>query len=269
MNPFQGIFHYKQDEITNSAIARLIDRQVIKLKTKSIRSRKKDLTLVAPSKWLLKAATQSKVFKNVTGCYIPYPLDMEIFNPKYNYSLKNSLNILPDQTVFLFVAQKTDNLRKGFDLLIDALKKINQKKITLLVIGNSDSLALNDSQVIFLGTIVDEQKLSTYYSIADAFIIPSREDNLPNVMLESLACGTPIISFDLGGMAEIIENDFNGLKAKIVESKELTNVLNEFIKTKGNFSRDIIRNFALENFSEDSIAKKYEDTYKQLLKRDT
>lgn len=265
MNPLQGIFHYKEDEVINAAIASSLDRQVIKLKSSSIKKRKSALGLVAPSKWLLETAIQSKVFKNVPGYYIPYPLDTQIFRPEKNDLLKTSLNILPGHTVFLFIAQKTDNRRKGFDLLIEALKKLNQKNITLLVIGNSERMNISDAQVILLGTIEDKQTLSNYYSIADAFILPSREDNLPNVMLESLACGTPVISFDIGGMAEIIKNDFNGFKAKGLESNDLANVLIDFIETKKKFNKDAIRNFALENFSERLIAEKYKDVYKRIL----
>lgn len=269
MNPFQGIFHYKNDEIKNEAIAHSFNRKVLNLKCRSIRNRKSDLVVVTPSKWILEAAVNSKVFKYIDKYYIPYSLNMAIFEPKQNNSLKASLNILAAKTVFLFVAQNTHNWRKGFDLLVNALKKINQKNITLLVIGNSDSLIIPDKQIIFLGTIEDHEILSNYYSISDALILPSREDNLPNVMLESIACGIPVISFDVGGMAEVIKNDFNGLKAKKIDADELTNVLNYFIKTKINFSREAIRNFALENFSEDLIAKKYKDVYKKLLKSDS
>ncbi|HET7119413.1 MAG TPA: glycosyltransferase, partial [Hanamia sp.] len=261
MNPFQGMFHYKEDEEKNNAVASSLDKKVKTIKRKSIRNINVKLSIVTPSHWLLDAAVRSKVFKNVKGYHIPYPLDMEIFSPVPNGSFRDALNIPKDHIIFLFVAQSTGNHRKGFDLLLEALKKINQENISLLVIGNSDNWQVNGLNVILLGSIEDERTLSKYYSMADAFILPSLEDNLPNVMLEAMACGTPVISFDVGGMSEIIKNGFNGMKAKSMNFMGLANVLTEFINSKENYNRERIRNYALENFSEKIIAEKYKVVY--------
>ena len=72
-----------------------------------------------------------------------------------------------------------------------------------LVFGNDKELEINAR---FFGKINDEEKLALLYSAADLFILPSKEDNLPNVMLESIACGTPVIGFDIGGLSDVIKN---------------------------------------------------------------
>jgi glycosyltransferase involved in cell wall biosynthesis len=267
MNPFQGLFHYKEDEMRNKEIASSMDKRIMEIKRRCIKNKKTQLSIVAPSQWLLNSAMKSKVFKNVYGYRISYAVNMQIFSPKSNCSFKQSLKIPKEHIIFLFVAETTRNYRKGLDLLLEALKNLKQENITLLVIGNPDNLEIRDLNVIVLGTIEEEQALAEYYSIADAFILPSREDNLPNVMLEAMACGTPVISFNVGGMAEIITDGFNGLKANSTERGELTNVLEEFIKSKNNFSTEAIRKFALENSDPKIIAEKYRDVYKTLLKR--
>lgn len=265
MNPFQGMFHYKEDEVKNRDLASSLDKKIKSLKKKAIRSISSKLSIVAPSKWLLTEAINSKIFRFFNKYCIPYPIDVEIFNTKSVYNLRKSLNISNQNTIFLFVAERSANHRKGLDLLINALKSLDNKSITLMIIGNSENLNTTGLNVILLGTISDNKILSDYYSLADAFILPSREDNLPNVMLEAMSCGTPVISFNVGGMSDIIEDKFNGLKAKKIESAELAKTLKEFLNTKGNYSKEAIRNFAVNSFSENLIAEKYKIVYKKLV----
>jgi len=265
MNPFQGIFHYKEDEVRNKNIASDLDKKIALLKHRSIRKRKSKLALVAPSQWLLDSVLGSASFRKVKGFKIPYPLDMEIFKRQPENGLKEKLQIPGTHTIFLFVAHRVNNYRKGFDLLREAFQQVNNQPITLLVIGKSEQLAIEGIQVITLGRVENESKLATYYSLADAFIIPSREDNLPNVILESLACGTPVISFNEGGMSETIRDGFNGIKAKKTEAEELAMAIETFIKNKRSFFSEAIRNFALDNFSEKIIAEKYKAVYQNIL----
>lgn len=266
MNPFQGIFHYKEDELRNVSISSSLDLQVLDIKRKSINKSKKKLRIVCPSEWLLKSAMQSNTFKRANGQCIPYPLNMDIFTTVKDSSLRQQLNIPVNTTVFLFVAQNVSNYRKGFDILLEALKNIDRTGLTLLVIGHKDKLDIPGLDVRILGTIEDNLLLRNYYSIADAFIISSREDNLPNVMLESMACGTPVLSFDIGGMAEFIIDGFNGLKAKTTAAKELVEIMNKFIQEKDTYDSYAIRKFALENFSNDIVVKQYKEVYSAVLK---
>jgi glycosyltransferase involved in cell wall biosynthesis len=261
MNPLQGIFHYKEDEYRNEKIACKVNGEIFEIKKTAIKNRKSSLTIVSPSQWLTNAATNSSMFAGVPNVCIPYTLNTEVFFSVKTDKLRERMNIPEASTLFLFVAQTVENYRKGFDLLIEALSQMQDNNIILLVIGHSDHLNMPGLKVINLGIIADNEKLQDYYSLADAFIIPSREDNLPNVMLESMACGTPVISFDLGGMAEFIINDFNGLKATEVTVSSLKNLIERFIICKSKFESNLIRQFALGNFSNDLIAKKYMEIY--------
>jgi len=134
-----------------------------------------------------------------------------------------------------------------------------------LVIGSTEQLEIPWADVRLLGPVSDDNLLNRYYSLADAFIIPSREDNLPNVLLEAMACGTPVISFNVGGMSEIIVDGFNGLKASSIDSNALLKAIDCFIKTKTLYKSEDIRNFALNNFSNKIIAGKYIDLYGSIL----
>jgi glycosyltransferase involved in cell wall biosynthesis len=265
MNPFKGIFHFEEDEDRNRKSSGDLNLKVLGLKEKTFSKAAQKISIVCPSEWLLNSALNSKSFKESKGYCIRYPLNTEIFRPGINLHFKKSLKIPEQNTVLLFVAKSTDIYRKGFDLLMEALKVLKSLNVTLLVIGNASQISIPGIDIRFLGNITERILLREYYSLADALILPSREDNLPNVMLEAMACGTPVLSFNVGGMGEIIRDGFNGLKAYKTEAGALSNIMNEFIKTKGQYSSKAIRNFALENFSNSVIAEKYKEVYKSSL----
>ena len=256
MNPFQGLFHYRGDEYINSPIA-----------AKSIRKRRSELIISTPSIWLLKQAKNSKVFKNIQGYSIANPIDDEFFHFVAKPDLKNILGIPEINRVFLFVANAINEPRKGFDLLLAALNKISFTDVTLLVLGKAENIQTENLDIRLLGNISDDNKLMEYYSLADAFIIPSREDNLPNVMLESFACGTPVIGFPIGGIKEHVIDYQTGLLAKDISSDALAECIKQFSLNHHRFNRDWIKNYAKENFGEDVVAHKYIDVYNQILKR--
>jgi len=265
MNPFQGIFHYKTDELRNYNVAGKLDEKIREIKTTLIKSRNFSLSIVSPSRWLLDAALNSPGYKEVPAICIRNPLNTFKFYPDESLSLRQNLSIPADNTIFLFVAEVVESHRKGFALLIEALQELGDSSITLLAIGTILNLEAHGLHIINIGRITDNDLLRQYYSMADAFVIPSLEDNLPNVMLESMACGTPVLSFDIGGMSEIIVDYVNGLKAKEVSGSSLKDLLNEFILNKEKFNSVAIRSFALQSFSEEVIGKEYSKNYLQTL----
>jgi glycosyltransferase involved in cell wall biosynthesis len=265
MNPILGIYHYKEDEERNTMIAGDLNKKVFELKKKAVWQNKTRMVIVSPSHWLFEEAKQNSLLRPSSFYEIPYTLDTNIFTIKNKEELKKQEQIPEDHTVFLFVAQNIHTYRKGFDILTDALNKLDHAGITLLIIGYGEDVDIPGFNCIKLGIIQDNEKLSSYYSMADAFIIPSREDNLPNVMLESLACGTPVISFNVGGMAEVIKDDFNGIKAIAVNADSLKKALEKFIDNKNGFSAKEIRRHVLDHFSGKLVASKYMNIYKELL----
>lgn len=264
MNPLQGLFHYEGDGKRNDGIAGGLNKKVTDIKKKSLLQNKKKMAVVSPSHWLFEELKHSNMFKSSEAYCIPNPIDTSVFRIHNNEDLKKQLQIPQNHTVFLFVSQHIQNFRKGFDLLVEALEDIDNPDITLLIIGSSENLT-SRLTCIQLGNIYDNEILSKYYSLADAFIIPSREDNLPNVMLESMACGTPVLSFNVGGMADEIKNNFNGLRAINVNADSLKNILKKFIKTKIYFDIEKIRKYALDHFSQKKVANQYLAIYKSLL----
>jgi glycosyltransferase involved in cell wall biosynthesis len=121
----------------------------------------------------------------------------------------------------------TSDRRKGFQALYPALKMLNQEqwqaRIQLVIFGSSQPQNPPDFgfPTQYLGKLNDDIALSLVYSAADVFVAPSQEDNLPNTVLESLACGTPCVAFNIGGMPDLIEHQKNGYLAQPCEIKDL------------------------------------------------
>lgn len=267
MNPFQGLFHYRGDEQRNSPIADKLNKMVLAIKQKSIKRRKSELMIATPSKWLLEETKKTKLFKNIQGYSIANPINSEFFEFRSNQDFRKSMGIPENNRVFLFAANSINEPRKGFDLLLSALQKISFTNLTLLILGKAENIQIENLDVRLLGNISDDKQLMEYYSLADAFIIPSREDNLPNVMLESFACGTPVIGFPIGGVKEHVMDYQTGLLAKDISIEALAECIEQFISNHHRFNRDNIKNYAKENFGEDVIAHKYMNLYNQILHR--
>ncbi|MBF2066314.1 MAG: glycosyltransferase family 4 protein [Calothrix sp. C42_A2020_038] len=189
-----------------------------------------DLTIVTPSNWLAKCALASSLFKNRRVEVIPYGLNTQKYRPINQQFARDLLKLPNDKQLILFGAlQASSDKRKGFHLLQGALHELSstewKNKIELVVFGPSQSE--NSTNFGFkshnLGTLNDDLSLALAYSAADAFIAPSIQDNLPNTVMEALACGTPSVAFDIGGMPDMIEHQKNGYLAQPFKIGDLAN----------------------------------------------
>lgn len=263
MSPFQGIFHYKGDEIRNQAVAGNLDIQVKEIKQKSIHQILKGAT-VTPSEWLLKEAIGNNFNPKCLYKTIPNAIDLSVFNIQNQEALRNEFGISKDDFKLLFVADKLDNPRKGFDLLLDALRLLKHLPITIITIGKG-KIEESGFKNIALGNIESAEKMASIYALTDVFILPSREDNLPNVMLEAFACGIPIISFNHGGMKEYVRENFTGVLVKEMTGKGLADAITNFYSNRKEYSPKAIRKYAEDNFSFAKQATQYTILYKDLL----
>lgn len=263
MNPILGLFHYKEDMTRNSRIAGKLDKAILNFKKTLLKNYRGPLTVVCPSEWLVEEVGKSTAFKKRKINKIPNSLNLDIFKFRDKSIIREKIGIPRQKIVLIAIAENTANFRKGFDLLISSIKHLNI--LTLLLIGHSVENRTENRNIIFLGSVKDDNLLAEYLSVADATIIPSREDNLPNVMLESLACGTPIISFKVGGMMDHIKNFETGLLAEEMTSESLGEAIHTFLADKERFDRKFIRKYAVEHFNENLIAGQYIEVYNNLL----
>ena len=247
MNPFTGGEHYEENysgigidgfpmERKREQREKNISNINLALKIKSLQPAT-NLTIVAPSQWLADEARKSEVFKNRRVLRIPYGLDSEIFKPVDRAYSREIFNIPTDKKVILFVADSISNNRKGFIFLKKAFEQLTQDDVILCAIGQKNGELASLNNVLELGPIYDERLMSVVYSAADVFVIPSLMDNLPNTVLESLMCGTPVIGFPVGGIPDMIEHGKNGLLTKDVSVSGLKDTLLVFLDSANDFKK--------------------------------
>ncbi len=184
-------------------------------------------TIVTPSRWLANCARSSSLFQNYRIQVIPYGLNTEIYRPFEQSFARDKFHLPTNKYLILFGASDAlSNPRKGFDYLQSALEILKVSELRdrceLVIFGasQSDEISLG-IKAHYLGNLSDETTLAQVYSAADVFVAPSLEDNLPNTVMESIACGTPCVAFDIGGMPDMIDHQQNGYLAKPVDAIDL------------------------------------------------
>lgn len=186
------------------------------------------LTIVTPSRWLGKCASDSSLFSNADIRVIPNGIDINTYRPQNTATARKLLGLPQDRHLILFGAlSATEDQRKGYDLLIPAVRAFSEtdigKKSELLVYGSNEPGFSSDfgMKSRYVGHIRKDEDMVMLNSAADVFIAPSKQDNLPNTVMEALACGIPVIAFNIGGMPDMINHLENGWLATPFDHKDL------------------------------------------------
>ncbi len=186
-----------------------------------------DLTIVTPSHWLAKVARQSSLFKNYPIKVIPNGIDIQKYKPIDKKIARKLLNLPLDKQLVLSGAAKSSSKRKGIHLLEKALQNLSKEgyknKVELVFFGSLQVEEQNnaDFNCHYIGNLHDDISLALVYAAADVFVAASIQDNLPNTVMEALACGTPCVAFNIGGMPDMIEHQVNGYLAQAYDVESL------------------------------------------------
>lgn len=237
---------------------------------------KSDLTIVTPSSWLYSLASKSPVLEGKEVRHIFNGIDLEVFSPGPKEQIRKKLNIPPEAKVLMFSAEKLkNNPYKGGRDLVEILKIINNRtssKVHLLILGIGrleQTDEFNNFTVHSTGYIHDEVKMAEYLSAADIFVYPSRADNLPNALTESIACGTPAVTFDVGGCGEIIKNEISGSLIEPFNIKrfaeETLALLSAEMRLKELSAKS--RAFSEENFSLRAMSDNYFELFHKKIRK--
>ncbi|MVM30983.1 glycosyltransferase [Spirosoma sp. HMF4905] len=234
---------------------------------------KASLHFTPPSHWLANEAKRSALLRNFPFTVIPYAIDQTVFCPVDRAEANARLD-LPDtqHPRLLFGSANVTDTRKGFTYFAEALTLLHRQHPDLtpeiLVFGKGRSYLFNELPypVRHLGLLTTEDDIVAAYNAADAMIVPSLEDNLPNTVIEAMACGTPVVGFRTGGIPEMIDHQQNGYLADIGSAQQLVDGM-DFILTNANpeIVRYNARKSAENRFSEEVIAKQHIELYNQLL----
>ena len=247
------------------------DNTKIEWKLKRWSYNRSNLAVISPSKWLANLASES-MFKRFPIHHIPNGIDTDVYKPLDSEVCRSALGIPTKKKVILFTAHSLRDSRKGGDLLLSSLQKLPntlQSEILLLTLGEGgDSLAsLSGVQTMSLGYVGGDRLKTIAYAAADISICPTRADNLPLVLQESMSCGTPMVSFNVGGVPEVVRPGVTGLLAKAEDSNDFSEKIVQLLTDKQMQQRmaSSCRETALNEFSIKLQAKRYKAVYQKML----
>jgi glycosyltransferase involved in cell wall biosynthesis len=225
--------------------------------------------IVAPSRWLADCARHSAIMQDWPVSIVPNPIDTEAWQ-LVNKSLARRILSLPvEGSLLLFGAMGgTLDSRKGFDLLKGAFDHLRGEMtgLELVILGQLEPREpLNlGFPIHYTGHLHDDISLCLYYSAADAVVVPSRQDNLPNIAVEALACGTPVVAFNICGLPDVVEHQKTGYLAQPFDTQDLARGIQWVLDDTER--RAILstqsRQAAVTRFSYPVVAEQYLQLYK-------
>ena len=240
----------------------------VEILKKRLFTKNKNITIVTPSAWL-KKESESSIFSNYKHFLIPYGLDTNIFRNRNREYAKEFLNIPQAKTSILFVADSIENNRKGFNLLLLALNRIETSNIHLIIVGQASKGTLSKLSKFsfsYFGSVNSEYFLSLIYNASDYFVIPSIMDNLPNTAIEAVCCGTPVLGFRTGGIPDIVQNGLNGRLSDEISVDGLEEILKEVLENKLEFKSELISAEGINKYSLEKQAATYGNLFTDLVK---
>lgn len=233
------------------------------------------LTVVTPSRWLADCARKSSLFSDKRIEVIPNGLDITVFRAFDKQRARDLLGLSADKRLILFgTLNATTDQRKGFQVLREALQAFREScerrdDCEIVVVGASRPITPPDFgfPVHYMGILNDDVTLAVLSSAVDIVVVPSIQENLSNTVMEALACGTPCVAFNIGGMPDLIEHQRNGYLARPFEPRDLAYGMQWILESteRWNALSKRARKKVEAEFDLRIIAKRYLDLYVNVL----
>lgn len=282
MNPFTGGCHYAEDcrgferycgncpQLGSTEENDLSRQQWIRKKTAC---RELDITVVCPSNWLADEVRHSSLLGRADVRVIPNGVPTDVFKPLNRQAIRQSLDLRPDEFVLLFGADNLQTRRKGFAELAATLELLWSEggaAFRLLTFGHTDNVDFGrlSFPVEHLGVLRSPGEVALACNAADCLLMPTLADNLPNVVLEAMACGLPVVGFATGGVPDMVEDGATGRLAPTGDSRCLAAAVAELRARSDADMRQMrlrCRQTVLSRFTLLHQARAYAALYKEVL----
>jgi glycosyltransferase involved in cell wall biosynthesis len=229
-----------------------------------------DITFVGCSHWLSNQAKKSGISSGKQIKTIPNPIDTSIFYPIRDIAAsRKELGLPLTKKLLLFGSVNISDKRKGFDYLVKAVDLIKENNdIEIITFGQikKEIKSLFHIPIHFMGYLTEESRINLLYNSVDMFVTPSLEENLPNTIMEAMACGVPCVGFHIGGIPEMIDHKINGYIAKYKDADDLAVGIEWVLENKGSVGlSEACLKKVQENYTEPVVAEKYMNIYKILM----
>ncbi len=231
------------------------------------------LHFVTPSHWLAEQARHSTLLAGHPVTVIPNPINTNRFRPHDKAEARRNCRLPADKRLLLFGSVKITDKRKGIDYLAESCRLLAQAHPELkdrlgVVTFGKYSEQLRDMlpfEVYPLDFVRDDRRLVDIYNAVDIFVTPSLEENLPNTIMEAMACGTPCVGFNTGGIPEMIDHLHNGYVAAYRSAEDFANGI-YWILTDPDYDSlcEQACRKAAAHYSEDTVARQFIELYNKL-----
>lgn len=233
-----------------------------------------NVSFVSCSRWLASEARRSRLFAGQKITAIPNPIDTRAFFPIDRSDARRAMHLPQDKRLILFVAQRVTNENKGINYLIEACDRLAKEHPAMLdsmgiVIlgGHADGFADSFRFPVYpLGYVDAPHKIVNVYNSVDLFVTPSLSENLPNTIMEAMACGVPCVGFNVGGIPEMIDHLKNGYVAEYKNAADLAQGIYHVLE-EGDYtamSKAAVKKVST-SYSQQTVAMKYIEVYNQTM----
>jgi glycosyltransferase involved in cell wall biosynthesis len=181
-------------------------------------------------------------------------------------TVREKLNLPLDKKIILFAAVKASDKRKGMDYLLEAGRMMKHRSGDLLfLIAGSWSEEIEERFPLPVRSMgyIPPQRMPELYNAADLFVTPSLYDNLPNTIMEAMACGTPCAGFHTGGIPEMITHGENGYVARYKDAADLSQGMLWALQEEVHAALSAnARKKVLEEYAQEKVAQRYMEIYR-------
>jgi glycosyltransferase involved in cell wall biosynthesis len=248
-----------------------LSREVFDRKIRSLAGiTDRQLVVVSPSRWLASESRRSRVLGRFEHLVIPYGLETDLFRPVDKGAARKILGLEPDARVVMFIAEGATLKRKGAAYLVEAARLLrDDPKIAYLSLGRTSAELPPGVPHVAVGHLNNDKLLPMAYSAADVVVVPSTQDNFPNTVLESMACGTPVVGFDIGGIPDMIRDGITGRVVPARDSAALAAAIRDVLsdEPRRQIMAAACRRIAVEEYSLQAAARQYLGLYDRLRDR--
>lgn len=225
--------------------------------------------VICPSRWLADCVRSSSAMAACDVSVIPNGLDLTRFRPGDRRLSRERLGIPASARLIAFGAMNsTDDPRKGFHHLMRALADVDRTigEVRLLVYGGQfEARSTGTLTVHSVGHVDDEAMMVDILNAADVFVAPSEQDNLPNTIVEALACGCPVVAFDIGGMPDLVVPGLTGMLATPFDARHLATCIDKVLRASEVEFRVAARHHAETHYSLDRVTAQHLALYQRLV----
>ncbi|MFD1601608.1 glycosyltransferase family 4 protein [Flavobacterium artemisiae] len=230
-----------------------------------------NLTIIGLSRWLENCAKESSLLKKHQVVNLANPIDTNVFKPLAKKTARELWNLPLDKKLVLFGAMSaTSDINKGYKELVEALLLLNDNDVEFVIFGSSEPKDKPpfSMKTHYLGQLTDDVSLVSLYSAVDVMVVPSLQETLPQSATESMACGTPVVSFAHTGLLDIIEHKKTGYLAKTLDTRDLASGIEWVLETSDYEKLSLAgREKIVNEFESSFIANKYLQLYESILSK--